>query len=73
MTKILFSLLAVIYTVQLHAGVQYNIADTSCIDYSSNSMELVQLAEPVYLDGVVIPATHNGTGFVTLSGGANAF
>lgn len=73
MTKILFSLLAVIYTVQLHAGVQYNIADTSSIDYSSNSMELVQLAEPVYLDGVVIPATHNGNWFVTLSGGANAF
>lgn len=73
MTKIIIFLFTAFCTFQAHADVQYHTGDTVNICSSCNSQEMLQLVEPSYLDGVVVPSVGNGNWFVTFSGGAAAF
>lgn len=73
MTKQIFIILAVLCTLQAQASVQPVQVDTVQHTPYYNVSEELQPIQPVYLDGVVLPATRTGNWFVSITGGTSAF
>lgn len=73
MTKQIIFIFAVLCSLQAQANVQPSSRDT--VRYTSfyDATELLQPAQPVYLDGVVLPMSRSGNWFVGIAGGATAF
>lgn len=68
MTKQIFIILAVLCTLQAQASVQPVQVDTVQHTPYYNVSEELQPIQPVYLDGVVLPATRTGNWFVSITG-----
>lgn len=64
---------AVLCTLQAQASVQPVQEDTVRHTARFETWELLQPMQPVYLDGVVLPASRTGNWFVSIAGGATAF
>ena len=73
MTKQIFFILAVLCTSQAQASVQPVQVDTIQHTPYYNVSEELQPIQPVYLDGVVLPASRTGNWFVSIAGGTSAF
>ena len=73
MTKQIFFILAVLCTLQAQASVQPVQVDTVQHTPYYNVSEELQPIQPVYLDGVVLPASRTGNWFVSIAGGTSAF
>lgn len=73
MTKQIFFILAVLCTLQAQASVQPVQVDTVQHTPYYNVSEERQPIQPVYLDGVVLPASRTGNWFVSIAGGTSAF
>ena len=73
MTKQIFFIFAVLCTLQAQASVQPVQEDTVRHTARFETWELLQPMQPVYLDGVVLPASRTGNWFVSIAGGATAF
>lgn len=73
MTKQIFFIFAVLCTLQAQASVQPVQNDTVRHIVHHEAGELLQPMQPVYLDGVVLPASRTGNWFVSIAGGATAF
>lgn len=73
MTKQIFFILAVLCTLQAQASIQPVQVDTVQHTPYYNVSEELQPIQPVYLDGVVLPASLTGNWFVSIAGGTSAF
>lgn len=73
MTKQIFFILAVLCTLQAQASIQPVQVDTVQHTPYYNVSEERQPIQPVYLDGVVLPASRTGNWFVSIAGGTSAF
>ncbi|WP_294618539.1 hypothetical protein [uncultured Bacteroides sp.] len=73
MTKQLIFIFAVLCSLQAHASVQSAQGDTVRSLSFYNVTEELQPIQPVYLDGVTLPASQTGNWFVSITGGAMAF
>ena len=73
MTKQIFFIFAVLCTLQAQASVQPVQKDTVRPIVHHEVGELLQPMQPVYLDGVVLPASRTGNWFVSIAGGTTAF
>ena len=73
MTKQIFFIFAVLCTLQAQASVQPVQKDTVRHTARFETGELLQPMQPIYLDGVVLPASRTGNWFVSIAGGATAF
>ena len=73
MTKQIFFILVVLCTLQAQASVQPVQVDTVQHTPYYNVSEELQPIQPVYLDGVVLPASLTGNWFVSIAGGTSAF
>lgn len=73
MTKQIFFILVVLCTLQAQASVQPVQVDTVQHTPYYNVSEELQPIQPVYLDGVVLPASRTGNWFVSIAGGTSAF
>ena len=73
MTKQICFILAVLCTLQAQASVQPVQVDTVQHTPYYNVSEERQPIQPVYLDGVVLPASRTGNWFVSIAGGTSAF
>ena len=73
MTKQIFFIFAVLCTLQAQASVQPVQKDTVRHIVHHEAGELLQPMQPVYLDGVVLPASRTGNWFVSIAGGTTAF
>lgn len=73
MTKQIFFILAVLCTLQAQASVRPIQVDTVQHTPYYDVSEKLQPIQPVYLDGVVLPATRTGNWFVSITGGTSAF
>ena len=73
MTKQIFFIFAVLCTLQAQASVQPVQKDTVRPIVHHEAVELLQPMQPVYLDGVVLPASRTGNWFVSIAGGTTAF
>lgn len=73
MTKNIIFIFAAFCTLQARADVQPTERDTVHRTYRYDDTELLQPLQPLYLDGVVVPARGNGNWFVSIAGGATAF
>ena len=72
MTKQIFFILAVLCTLQAQASIQPVQVDTVQHTPYYNVSEELQPIQPVYLDGVVLPASLTGNWFVSIAGGTSA-
>ena len=66
MTKQIFFILAVLCTLQAQASIQPVQVDTVQHTPYYNVSEELQPIQPVYLDGVVLPASLTGNWFVRM-------
>lgn len=73
MTKNIIFIIAALCSLQARADVQPTERDTVHRTYRYDDTELLQPLQPLYLDGVVVPARGNGNWFVSIAGGATAF
>lgn len=73
MTKQIFFILAVLCTLQAQASIQPVQVETVQHTPYYNVSEELQPIQPVYLDGVVLPASLTGNWFVSIAGGTSAF
>lgn len=73
MTKQIFFIFTVLCTLQAQASVQPVQDDTVRHTAHVEIGELLQPMQPVYLDGVVLPASRTGNWFVSIAGGTTAF
>lgn len=73
MTKQIFFILVVLCTLQAQASVQPVQVDTVQHTPYYNVSEELQPIQPVYLEGVVLPASRTGNWFVSIAGGTSAF
>ena len=73
MTKQIFFILAVLCTLQAQASIQPVQVDTVQHTPYYNVSEELQPIQPVYLDGVVLPASLTGNWLVSIAGGTSAF
>lgn len=73
MTKQIFFILAVLCTLQAQASVRPIQVDTVQHTPYYDVSEKLQPIQPVYLDGVVLPASRTGNWFVSIAGGTSAF
>ena len=73
MTKQIFFIFAVLCTLQAQASVQSVQKDTVQHIVHHEVGELLQPMQPIYLDGVVLPASRTGNWFVSIAGGTSAF
>lgn len=73
MTKQIFFILAVLCMLQAQASVRPIQVDTVQHTPYYDVSEKLQPIQPVYLDGVVLPATRTGNWFVSITGGTSAF
>ena len=69
MTKQIFFILVVLCTLQAQASVQPVQVDTVQHTPYYNVSEERQPIQPVYLEGVVLPASRTGNWFVSIAGG----
>ena len=73
MTKNIIFIIAALCSLQARADVQPTERDTVHRTYRYDDTELLQPLQPLYLDGVVVPARGNGNWFVSIAGGTTAF
>lgn len=73
MTKQIIFIFALLCTLQAQANIQPSDGDTVRCNSFHIDTELLQPVQPVYLDGVVLPASRTGNWFVSIAGGATAF
>ena len=69
MTKNIIFIIAALCSLQARADVQPTERDTVHRTYRYDDTELLQPLQPLYLDGVVVPARGNGNWFVSIAGG----
>ena len=70
MTKQIIFIFALLCTLQAQASVQPVQKDTVRHTIHYEVAELLQPMQPVYLNGVLLPASRTGNWFVSISGGA---
>lgn len=68
MTKQIFFILVVLCTLQAQASIQPVQVDTVQHTPYYNVSEELQPIQPVYLEGVVLPASRTGNWFVSIAG-----
>lgn len=73
MTKQIIFIFALLCTLQAQASVQPVQKDTVRHTIHYEVAELLQPMQPVYLNGVLLPASRTGNWFVSISGGATVF
>lgn len=73
MTKHLIFIFAAFCSLQAHANVCPAQGDTVRYTSLHTATELLLPVQPVYLDGVVLPAHGSGNWFVSIAGGTTAF
>ena len=67
MTKNIIFIIAALCSLQARADVQPTERDTVHRTYRYDDTELLQPLQPLYLDGVVVPARGNGNWFVSIA------
>lgn len=74
MTNKIFFILAALCSIQAQANVARSYKKDS-VQHTSyyHATELMMPVQPVYLDGVVLPASRSGNWFVSITGGTTAF
>lgn len=68
-----YFIFALLCTLQAQASVQPVQKDTVRHTIHYEVAELLQPMQPVYLNGVLLPASRTGNWFVSISGGATVF
>lgn len=73
MTKNIIFIFAVLCSLQVRANVQPSERDTVRNFSVYNVGEQLRSMQPLYLDGVIVPASRSGNWFVSIAGGTTAF
>lgn len=73
MTKNIIFIFAVLCSLQVRANVQPSERDTVRNLSVYNVGEQLRPMQPLYLDGVIVPASRSGNWFVSIAGGTTAF